>query len=151
MSQTSPTLSRRAILASLLSTALAGSVTTLAIWGGVSRVAQDSFAFSRGTSLVASEADRLMGMLGQALSDERIFVTIIGHSGTEGDSAANRELSEARAQYILGIATELGIPSSRMTALGVGGAQPLPKEEGESDRAHQSRLARVEIFLQVRK
>jgi hypothetical protein len=146
-----PILPRRAILASILSAGLAGAGLMLSIWGGVSRVRHDSFAFFRGEQFAQGEEERLGGLLAQALSDERLFVTIIGHAGTVGDSMMNVKMSSIRAEKVAGIAKEIGIPDSRMKVASVGGAQPLPKKEGESDRAYQSRLARVEIFLQVRK
>ena len=40
---------------------------------------------------------------------------------------------------------------AQLTVTGVGGAAPLPKRAGESDRAHQSRLARVDVSVQMRR
>lgn len=146
-----PLIPRRAFFAAGLSAVMAGSAVSLAVLGGMSDVEASSFQFSRGTSLAAGEEARLQGLLAQALPDERIHVTVLGHSGDAGDAAANLALSEERALLVHSAAKAMGIGNDRITARGVGGATPLPKVDGESDRAYQSRLARVEVSLQLRK
>lgn len=146
-----PLFPRRAFLAAGLSAVLAGSGVALALFGGVSEVDADAFQFSRGVSLANGEEARLRGFLAAALPDERVHVTIVGHTGDAGDAAANLELSEERAAVALAMAQDMGFPPDRITSSGVGGASPLSKESGESDRAFQSRLARVEVSLQVRR
>lgn len=144
-------LPRRAFVAAGLSAILAGTATSLAILGGLTETDGDSFQFSRGLSLANGEEDRLRGFLASALADERLHVTILGHTGDAGDAAANLSLSEARAELARAMAADLGFAPGRVTSRGVGGAAPLSKEDGESDRAHQSRLARVEVSLQMRR
>ncbi|MEM8803590.1 MAG: OmpA family protein [Pseudomonadota bacterium] len=134
-----------------MSAVLAGSAVALGILGGASQVQTGSFQFSRGLSFANGDEARLRGLLAGAVADERIHVTIVGHTGSAGDDAANLELSEERADLAQTMAVTLGIPASRITARGVGGAAPLAKEDGESDRAYQSRLARVEVSLQMRR
>lgn len=147
----SPVFSRRTFVAAAVSAVVAGGAVTLGILGGVSRVKSDSFQFSRGLNFAAGEEARLRGFLADALSDERIYVTVVGHTGDAGDAAANLELSEGRGAKVVEIASETGLSADRITALGVGGANPLPREDGESDRAYQARLARVEVALQLRR
>lgn len=146
-----PILPRRAFVAAGLSAVLAGSAVSLAIFGGMSKVRASSFQFSRGTSLATGEEARLRGLLAQALADERIHVTVLGHTGDAGDPAANLALSDERAAVVHAMALAAGIEPDRITLKGVGGAAPLPQVDGESDRAYQSRLARVEVALQLRK
>ena len=146
-----PLMPRRAFFAAGLSAVLAGSAASLAVFGKMSEVQASSFQFSRGTSLVAGEEVRLRGLLSQALPDERIHVTILAHTGDAGDVAANLALSEERAAVVQSMALATGIGQDRITVHSVGGASPLPQEDGESDRAYQSRLARVEVALQLRK
>ncbi|MEL7098837.1 MAG: OmpA family protein [Pseudomonadota bacterium] len=86
-----------------------------------------------------------------ALSDDRIFVTIVGHTGSAGDAAANLSLSEARAALAADMAEALGIAPERITARGVGGGAPLDKQTNENARAYQSRLARIDVTLQLRR
>ena len=144
-----PVLPRRAFVAAGLSAILAGSAVALAMIGGASETERDMFRFSRGLSFANGDEARLRGFLSRALSDERLHVTILGHTGSEGDATANLQLSEERAALAHAMAVELGLARDRITSLGVGGGSPLPREDGESDRAYQSRLARVEVSLQM--
>lgn len=146
-----PIFPRRAILAAGLSALVAGGAVALAGLGAISQPERAQFQFSRGTAMATEEDVRLRGYLSKALADERLHVTILGHAGTAGDAAANLELSETRAQAIQAIALDLGLPSDRITASGLGGGAPLVQQAGEGDRAYQSRLARVEVALQVRR
>ncbi len=147
----SPVFPRRAFLAAGLSALFAGGAVGLAILGGQSAIAAEEFQFSRGLTFANGDRDRLLAMLAQALRDDRIHVTILGHTGTTGDADANVKLSEDRAELVAGMAQSLGVTSGRVTARGVGGADPLAKLDDESERAFQSRLARVEVSLQMRK
>ena len=142
---------RRAFVAAALSAVTAGAAIGLGMLGGLSRVETGVFAFSRGTSFANGDEDRLRSLLSRALADDHLHVTILGHTGQSGEASANLELSEARAELAQNMALDLGISGDRITARGVGGASPLGKTEGESDRAYQSRLARVEVSLQMRR
>lgn len=146
-----PALPRRVFVAAGMSAVLAGSAIALSVLGGMSDVEASSFQFSRGVSLSAGEEARLRGLLAEALPDERVHVTIVGHTGDSGDVAANLALSEERAALVQAMALAAGIGTDRMTFQGVGGSAPLPKENGESERSYQSRLARVEVTLQLRR
>lgn len=151
MGRKPPLLPRRVFLAATLSAVCAGGGAALAVLGGASNVETGSFQFTRGVSFAFGEEERLRGVLGRALKDERVHVTILGHTGSAGDPAANLVLSEQRAAIAEALARDLGIAPDRMTARGLGGASPLPKEDGEGDRAYQSRLARVDVSLQLRR
>lgn len=146
-----PILPRRAFGAALLSAVVAGGAVGLAYFGGLSRPDVQDFKFTRSTTFATGEEARLRGFISQALVDDRIDLVIIGHTGDVGDVAANQALSDARAQIAQGMAQDLGIPASRINAVGVGGSAPLPKQDGESARAHQARLARVTVALQQRR
>ena len=144
-------LPRRTFVAGGLSAIVAGGAVLLGVLGFATQPRTASFRFARSTSLAAGEDARLRGFLSQALPDDRVQVVIVGHTGDAGDADANLALSAERANVAATMAQMLGIPSDRISVAGVGGASPLPKLDGESDRAHQSRLARVEISLQVRR
>jgi flagellar motor protein MotB len=146
-----PVLPRRALVAAGLSASFAALVVSLAVLGGMSKAQSSSYQFSRSISFASGEEQRLRGMLAQALPDDRVHITVLGHTGTVGDIEANLALSEERAALVEEIARELGISSNRMTVSGVGGAIPLQRETDESERAYQARLARVDISLQLRR
>lgn len=146
-----PILPRRAFVAAGLSAVLAGSAVSLGIVGGLSETERGVFQFSRGVSFANGSETQLNGLLSRALADERIHITVIGHSGTVGDPQANQKLSDERVDVVVAMIGKMGISPDRMTAQGVGGASALPKNEGESERAYQARLARVEVSLQMRR
>lgn len=142
---------RRAFVAAVLSAAVAGGAVGLVSLGAVSGPATDSFRFSRGTAFASGEEARARGLLAQALKDDRTHLAIVGHTGSAGDPAANLALSQDRAEALAAIARDLGVPAAQLSVTGVGGGAPLAQNEGESDRAFQSRLARVDVTLQVRR
>lgn len=74
-------------------------------------------------------------------------VVISGHTGSRGDSQANMDLSEQRANTVATLLSDQGLDPDRMETVGLGGAQPLPEQEGESDRAYQRRLSRVDVLI----
>lgn len=147
---TTPKTPRRLFLAAGLAAVAASGAVGLALWGQVTAPGSDSFQFARGTSFATGEADRLRAYLAAATADDRITVVILGHSGSSGDPEANMALSLERANIARDIARDLGIEGARLRVSAMGGAAPLTQESGESDRAYQARLARVEVILQVR-
>ncbi|MDC7223548.1 MAG: OmpA family protein [Spirochaetales bacterium] len=75
-------------------------------------------------------------------------ILIKGHTGTAGDTAANLELSQARADAVKDyFVLHYNIDSNRIRAIGMGGEEPLERKDGESSRAFSYRLKRVEVYL----
>ena len=74
-------------------------------------------------------------------------VAVRGHTGA-GDEEENRKLSlvraQAVAQYLIAVHT---IDADRLHAEGKGASQSPPRKPGESERAFQYRLPRVEFVL----
>jgi outer membrane protein OmpA-like peptidoglycan-associated protein len=72
-------------------------------------------------------------------------VTIIGHTDSTGSETYNQSLSQRRAAAVLAALTRLGVPASRLQALGSGESDPSASNETAAGR-EQNR--RVEILLQ---
>ena len=72
-------------------------------------------------------------------------VTIVGHTDSTGSDAHNLWLSERRAAAVLAELKRLGVPASRLQALGHGESEPRASNATASGR-EQNR--RVEILLQ---
>lgn len=71
-----------------------------------------------------------------------------GHTGVRGDDDANRLLSQKRADEVLKTLREqFNIDVNRARAVGFGSTKPLPRQPGESERAYNYRLPRVELVL----
>jgi len=73
-------------------------------------------------------------------------IIIRGHTGPGGEEAANVQLSLERAQAVLQYLKAVhGTDASRLLAEGIGSQQPPRRKPGESPRAYQYRLSRVEF------
>lgn len=75
-------------------------------------------------------------------------IVIKGHTGVRGDKAANRILSQERSEAVSRyLNVTYDVHANRMRPLGQGASQPLKRLPGESSRAYNYRLPRVELFL----
>lgn len=75
-------------------------------------------------------------------------VLVKGHTGLRGDPLSNQELSQLRADTVARyLNVTYGINLNRVHAIGFGSTQPLPRINGESTRAYNYRLPRVELVL----
>ncbi len=137
---------RRAFLGAGLVGLVAAAAGGLGFAGFSRRPQSTDFRFSRGTSFAPGEDARLNAHLASIAADPRLSVQIIGHSGTEGDGAANIAVSQDRADLVAGMAQSLGLTPDRVTAVtGVGGAAPLARPDGMGSREYERSLARVTI------
>lgn len=135
--------------------ALAGiSVAGLVAFGilGADQAPQtDAFRFTRGVEFAPGEETRLRGHLASLAAQPDRWVRIVGHTGQQGDTQANAELSQLRAQAALSIARDVGLPETRILSVsGVGGGAPLAMSQGMTDREWERSLSRVAITDQAR-
>lgn len=105
--------------------------------------------FSSGTSEIDSAGQVQLEKIVENVKHYPNFrIEIEGHTGTRGDAQANLDLSLERAEAVRQyLSYKYRIDLNRMRAIGRGGNDPLPKEDGESSRAYAARLKRVEIHL----
>jgi outer membrane protein OmpA-like peptidoglycan-associated protein len=71
---------------------------------------------------------------------KRIRVEIVGHTDTTGTEQKNQRLSQDRAEVVLSMLADSGLPTSGLKAVGVGARVPLRNELSESDRAVNRRV-----------
>ena len=75
-------------------------------------------------------------------------IEVRGHTGLRGDEDANIALSKSRAEQVLAyLRQHHDISQNRARAVGFGSSKPLPQMPGESYRAYNYRLPRVELVL----
>ncbi|MGR9044502.1 MAG: phosphate ABC transporter substrate-binding/OmpA family protein [Gammaproteobacteria bacterium] len=75
-------------------------------------------------------------------------ILVKGHTSIRGDRLMNKQLSQDRAEAVARyLMITHDIPAARIKAIGFGGEQPLPRIDGESNRAYNYRLPRVELAL----
>lgn len=115
--------------------------------GELERPVTVTIPFERGVS-VDSDARALIGVaFKESAARPDAGVVISGHTGSRGDTQANIDLSMQRANTVAALLADQGLNQERMEMAGLGGAQLLPQKEGESDRAYQRRLSRVDILI----
>ncbi len=105
--------------------------------------------FQSGTSDLSHNGKLELDGAAQNLSHYPNFrVVVRGHTGTRGDAASNRALSLERAEAVKRyLMVTHSIDDARLRAAGYGGERPLARGPGESDRAYEYRLPRVELYL----
>ena len=96
-------------------------------------------------------ADQGKSMLQTAMDDALMRgdqpVRVVGHTGTIGAPAAKREQSEARAEAVRDLLVQSGIDERRIAVAAMSDQAPLPQQQGESRRAYERCLQRVEILI----
>lgn len=109
----------------------------------------EAIGFQRGTATLDEEGRATLERVAQKLKRYPNYrIQIKGHTGITGEAAANLELSRERAAAVAAYLLEVyPMDANRLRAAGYGGSQPLPREDGESDRAYGYRLPRVEVSL----
>jgi outer membrane protein OmpA-like peptidoglycan-associated protein len=91
------------------------------------------------------QVDKIAALLAHNYPGFRVAVR--GHTGA-GDEAENRKLSRSRAQVVAQYLVAVhAIDADRLHAEGIGASQPPARKPGESERAYQYRLPRVEFVL----
>jgi len=105
--------------------------------------------FRSGTSELGVDGKEALDQVMDVLRHYPSFrLKIAGHTGTNGDAAENRQLSADRADSVLRyLNVTHTLDPNRMRILGYGGERPLARAPGETDRAYQYRLPRVEVAL----
>lgn len=107
--------------------------------------------------IIFQHGDSSLDVLGKEVVDRAVElfshypyfrIVVKGHTGTRGDPDENQRLSQERAEAVSRYLTVThNIDPNRIRAVGYGGERPLPRSEGESLRAWQYRLPRVELAL----
>ncbi len=88
--------------------------------------------------------DKIAQLLTHNYPDYRVIIR--GHTAPGGDEEANAALSLERAQAVLQYLKAVhDVDSDRMWAEGLGSREPPRRKPGESPRAYQYRLSRVEF------
>lgn len=137
---------QRLVGASLVAVAV-GMIPFLNSKGELERPVTITIPFERGTSLDDDAQSRIALVFKESAARPDANVVVSGHTGSRGDEQANLALSQQRAETIKQLLSEQGLSPDRMEVVGLGGAELLPQKEGESDRAYQRRLARVDILI----
>ena len=108
----------------------------------------DDIAFAPGKSALRPEAranlDKVVAFVNK---DRRKPIRIEGHTDSRGNANANQLLSQRRAEAVRDALIAAGVDGGRMTATGLGEAQPVAANDSEEGRAKNRR---VDIVLEDR-
>ncbi|MCB1861240.1 MAG: OmpA family protein [Gammaproteobacteria bacterium] len=107
----------------------------------------DPIGFQSGTSQLAFEGKLVLDRAAERIKHYPNFRLLVkGHTGLRGDDAANRRLSQERADSVTRyLMVTYGLDANRIQSLGYGSSRPLPRQPDESERAYGYRLPRVEL------
>lgn len=120
-------------------------------WGRLSEVGTfriEPITFQSWNNRLADDGKESVDKISQLLTHHYrgYRIVIRGHTAPGGDEAANVQLSLERAQAVMQYLKAVhGIEPNRLLAQGAGSAQPPRRKPGESPRAYQYRLSRVEF------
>ena len=107
--------------------------------GEVFTLAGDAFASGQARLTgPASASIKALGIYLAALPGGA--VQVIGHTDNQGDAAANRALSEKRAQQVRASLVAAGLPRDRVSAQGRGAAEPVADNGTAAGRAKNRRV-----------
>jgi outer membrane protein OmpA-like peptidoglycan-associated protein len=100
-----------------------------------------------GNDVSADAQPMLQTAMDDALMRPDQPIRVIGHTGTIGAAAAKRTQSEQRAEAIRTLLIQAGIDENRIKTSALSDQAPLAQLQGESRRAYERRLQRVEVHI----
>ncbi|MDV7144134.1 OmpA family protein [Tropicimonas sp. TH_r6] len=103
--------------------------------------------FQVGSRLAAEDIPTINAVADLLLDAPGSIAIVTGHTGSDGDPAANLRLSRDRANVVVQELVTAGIPEDRIVARGAAGAAPPPQQPGESSASLAARTKRAEIRL----
>lgn len=114
--------------------------------GEVFTLAGDAFASGQAKlTKTAAASVKALGIYLAALPGGA--VQVIGHTDSQGDAAANRALSEQRAQQVRASLVAAGLARDRVSSQGRGAAEPVADNGSAAGRAKNRR---VDIFVAIK-
>ncbi|QQR91395.1 MAG: OmpA family protein [Myxococcales bacterium] len=103
-----------------------------------------SVLFKSGESTLMESAQDKIEEVAKAIIASNRKVVVEGHTDSRGKADFNQQLSEARAQAVLGYLVRKGVPPEDIRAVGVGASRPIADNKTAEGRANNRR---VEIIL----
>lgn len=108
------------------------------------RVAVYGITFDTGKATIRPESEKVLAEVQKLLTQNpNLKLRIEGHTDNVGSSAANRKLSEDRANAVRAWLTQKGVRAANLSAGGFGDAQPVADNGSEDGRAKNRRVELV--------
>lgn len=119
---------------------------TLSKTGGRLSLGEHEIHFATGQSTIPADAEKVLSNIAKLLKDNPDWkVRVEGYTDNVGLNAANRTLSEQRANAVVDWLVNHGVDRGRLTAKGYGASRPIGDNSTDDGRA---RNRRVEIVRQ---
>lgn len=103
-------------------------------------LAQSKIEFATNSAVINAKSEPLLDSLARAAGACPGVIVVAGHTDSLGDPAANRTLSEARAQSVRSALAKRGIPRERLRAEGFGEDKPIADNTSAAGRAQNRRI-----------
>lgn len=111
-----------------------------------SKIALRNIFFATGSAELKPESNAELDRLVKLMKDvPGLIVEISGHTDNVGSPSMNQELSQKRAESVVGYLTKKGIQANRLTAKGYGEEQPVATNNSSEGR-QQNRRVEFEIL-----
>ncbi len=102
--------------------------------------------FDSGKSTIKPESNEVIGEVVTALKSKAgMKVKLEGHTDNVGNAAANKKLSDERANAVMNALVAKGIDKSRLSAEGFGLEKPIADNSTEAGRAKNRRVELVKL------
>jgi outer membrane protein OmpA-like peptidoglycan-associated protein len=102
--------------------------------------------FDTGSARLDPRSLRALDKVARSLKENpHIRIEIAGHADATGTVAANRRLSQARADAVRGYLVGRGVPPSRLEARGYGSERPIADNGTREGRAENRRVEMVPL------
>lgn len=95
------------------------------------------------TSLKAGAKSTLDKIAAQIKNDDRVRVSVEGHTDSVGVKEKNQALSEKRAAAVKDYLVVVGVPAGRITSLGKGDSEPVATNKSAAGRQQNRRVELV--------
>lgn len=97
----------------------------------------------RPAELTPESLGRVPHLIAMLRANPDVKVVIIGHTDPSGDPAADRAISQARADILLNILREGGISSRRLSTKAVGASAPIAPNNSPGNRQRNRRVSLI--------
>ncbi len=103
--------------------------------------AGENVKFETGSAKVSDELKALIGRINATLARcAETKIEVAGHTDTVGDAAANKALSQRRAEAVVALLKSGGADAARLTATGYGQEKPIASNDTPEGRAENRRI-----------
>jgi outer membrane protein OmpA-like peptidoglycan-associated protein len=104
-----------------------------------------ALSFDVGSTSLSGHSVKNLGSVARVLIEyKHTIVTLLGHTDSLGDPAANQRLSEQRALAVSRVLITAGVPADRILVAGFGSTRPIAANATEQGRL-ENRRVEIEI------